>query len=99
MRPIDVADSNYLEYSSVNTQLYAPTAPKVGEMYYCHVTGHFMIYDGRAWVAAMDNMFQSNGVDDNSDSELCDKHEGLAELKSQLDEAKEKYEAYKALVK
>ena len=33
------------------------------------------------------------------DERLCAENPGLADLKRQLDEAKEKYEAFKALVK
>ena len=62
----------------------------------------FEIYDGTQWVLAANGGTMKSHWDEAestmlSDSELCEKHPGLAELREELREAREKYEAYRAL--
>lgn len=84
------------------------STPVSGSFTYNHSTRQFEMFDGTQWVA-----ISSNGVSISSnvlsewerlgfkteDEMLCATNPGLAELKNAADEAKEKYEAFKALVR
>lgn len=77
--------------------------PIIGQVYIDPTTLQQMAWSGRSWVAIDPGTFMSQ--EDESareaalEEELCNKHPGLQELKEQLEEAREKFEAFKALVK
>lgn len=83
------------------TVVSKPTpSPIAGEVYVDTKTGKSLVYDGRFWIEI--TTFASPGAEmwnENSVEVLCEKHPGLAELKENLDEATEKFQAYLALVK
>jgi hypothetical protein len=74
----------------------ASSKPARGEMYFDNATRDYQIYDGVRWHTLMSVTLNAKEF---SVEELCDKHPGLADLKRELDEAKEKFDAYLALVK
>jgi len=81
--------------------------PRQGQMYVEPLTFRSMMFDGTQWVElaldpnSMEMMSWQEEVAYEAliEAELCAQHPGLKELKDQLDEAREKFEAYKALVK
>ena len=76
----------------------APNSPCEGQMYYDTREATQKVYFNGAWVPVMASPMQPL-YPEPSDDELCAKNEGLAELKKELEEAKERYEMYKALIK
>ena len=84
----------------VSISTTAPTSPVMGSMVYDSQTHTFKVFDGTNWLNVtaemMPNVYYRGMTED---ERLCAENPGLADLKRQLDEAKEKYEAFKALVK
>ena len=77
-----------------------PSTPTVGQIWLDTQDNEIKIFDGIGWVTIDPNSSAAMTWRDEQEYEksLCEKHPGLKELKDQLDEAKEKYEMYKALV-
>ena len=76
--------------------------PVVGQYYYDTNTMNMFVYDGNRWVeisSGPSDLSHWSDVHLSDEDVLCEKHPGLAELKKELEEAKEKFEAFKALVK
>lgn len=69
-----------------------PETPALGSIYFSKVRGDYMIFTEGGWVTVRSGQTNENEL-------LLEKHPGLAELKKELDEAKERYEAYYALCK
>ena len=94
--------------SNIGTYLGQPVVPVhsmvnpvVGSMYFDCITHQQMLYTGKAWVRLTDqtSSMLGNNYTIREEEVLIAKHPGLAELKRELDEAKEKYDAFYALVK
>jgi hypothetical protein len=75
--------------------------PVAGSMYFDVQTASHLLYTGKAWVRLADqtSSMLGNNYAIREEEVLIAKHPGLAELKRELDEAKEKYDAFYALVK
>ena len=67
------------------------TYPAVGATKFDVKSQRYFIFDGKVWIMMFDNH--------TSIFDLCRKHPGLKELKQELDEAQEKFDAYLALVR
>lgn len=78
----------------------APTNPVIGSLMFDDNTCMFQVFNGSKWTqVSPEAMADVDYRSMTEDERLCAANPGLAELKNQLDEAKEKYEAFKALVK
>lgn len=77
-----------------------PITPTVGQIWLDTQDNEVKLFNGLAWIKVDPNSAAGMLWRDEQEYEkaLCEKHPGLKELKEQLDEAKEKYEMYKALV-
>lgn len=76
-----------------------PASPATGSMMYDALTHTYQVFDGSQWRQVTAEMMPNPSYQMTEDERLCMENPGLADLKRQLDEAKEKYEAFKALVK
>jgi hypothetical protein len=70
-----------------------PTQPILRDMYHDLATNKILVFNGSWWADVDTDEPQGPTVE-----ELCEQHPGLKELKDKMDEATEKFNAYKALV-
>ena len=71
-----------------------PKNPIAGDVFYDTKIGNAFLYDGKDWIMTFDGESSKQSI-----TKLCLKHPGLLDLKTQLDQAQEKFDAYLALVK
>lgn len=71
-----------------------PTTGIVGQLYRNTITNEMLIYTDAGWMPLLDKVIDATL----SEEQLCDKHPGLRQLKNELDDAKEKFESFKALL-
>ena len=83
-----------LTYIEPGSQI--PLNPVVGTYWMDMNTCTGYVYNGAQWLSIGVSMPASPGP---SIDDLCEMHPGLAELRAELKEAQEKFEAYLALVR
>lgn len=81
-----------------NISIKIPIGPAAGQISY-GARGTVRVFDGTYWVELHSMMPAASQERKYTDDELCKLHPGLEQLKKEVKEAQERYDAYLALVK
>lgn len=93
-----MAKEEWLINSSIVSSSSAPASVPTGTIRHNTHTGFVEIHDGTKWKQINSNMWDFyEPSEELTDAELCEKHPALRELKNNLKEAQEKYDAFREL--